>query len=94
MASLNMNGPYQFDYATIGRFVAVNRIGNYALGHMADDNKTFIVEYVGRSDTDVAWRLHTHLPDCYSSKFLSDCYRRCLSGNYRCIMSMIFNERK
>ena len=31
---------------------------------------------------------------CYSSNFLSDCYRRCLSGNYRCIMSMIFNERK
>ena len=30
----------------------------------------------------------------YSSNFLSDCYRRCLSGNYRCIMSMIFNERK
>ena len=58
MASLHMSGPYKFDYATINRIVEANRIGNYALGYMEGD--TFIVEYVGRSNTGVAERLLDH----------------------------------
>ncbi len=63
MPSLEMNGPFKLNATTIKNKVAQGKIGNYALGHMKGN--TFIVEYVGRSDNDVAWRLECHIPEGY-----------------------------
>lgn len=56
MATLNMNGPYKMDTNTIDAKVTRTSPGNYALGKK-DNDGTFIVGYVGRSDTDVGNRL-------------------------------------
>lgn len=53
MASLNMQGPYDFTKEEIDKRVTKkNQEGNYALGNV-DDKSIFTVEYVGRSDTDL-----------------------------------------
>jgi len=61
MASLDMNGPYDFDEETVKKVESA--IGNYALGHMTKDN-LFRPEYIGRSDSDLQdellVRLKTH----------------------------------
>lgn len=54
--TLDMKGSYDLTADEVERIVEEGRIGNYALGHL-DDKKTFIVNYVGRSDTDVKGRL-------------------------------------
>lgn len=59
MASLDMNGPYNFDAKEILNRVDDNRIGNYALGYVGNDNR-FYVKYVGRSDNNVQARLLKH----------------------------------
>ena len=55
MASLGMKGPYDLTDREIDRQVTVTSAGNYALGYERDE--TFIVNYVGRSDTDLNSRL-------------------------------------
>ncbi|MBR4127715.1 MAG: hypothetical protein IKR09_09095 [Alphaproteobacteria bacterium] len=60
MAKLDMNGPFAFDQETINQKVTKTSAGNYALGRL-DEKGTFFVSYVGRSDTDVAERLSSHL---------------------------------
>lgn len=59
MASLNMSVPFQLDSDSIDSQVTKKQQGNYALGKMGtgDNAKTFMVDYVGRSDGDVAGRL-------------------------------------
>ena len=57
MARLNMQGPYDLTSAEIDANVSRTSAGNYALGHTKDDG-TFLVHYVGRSDSDVNDRLH------------------------------------
>lgn len=56
MASLGMEGPYNLDTETIEEKVTLKSPGNYALGRK-DDEGTFRVGYVGRSDSDVKARL-------------------------------------
>ena len=56
MASLGMSGPYKLGKATIDAQVTKTSPGNYALGR-EDDEGTFRVGYVGRSDSDVNARL-------------------------------------
>ncbi len=56
MASLNMKGPFNLDEATIDSEVSKTSAGNYALGKK-NDKGTFLVNYVGRSDSDVNDRL-------------------------------------
>lgn len=56
MASLGMEGPYKLDEDTIDDKVTRTSPGNYALGKK-DDQDTFLVGYVGRSDSDVNARL-------------------------------------
>ena len=58
MASLGMNGPYDLTTSEIDRVITKTSAGNYALGYVNDDN-VFIVQYVGRSDSDVNGRLKT-----------------------------------
>jgi hypothetical protein len=54
--SLEMEGSYPLSDEAIDRALTRTSPGNYALGYM--DGATFMVFYVGRSDSDVRHRLH------------------------------------
>ncbi len=56
MASLEMNGPYTLDVKTIDEKITKTSPGNYALGSKSERG-TFLVGYVGRSDSDLGARL-------------------------------------
>ena len=56
MRSLEMNGSYPLSHETIDEMVSRTSPGNYALGYM--DGTTFMVFYVGCSESDVKCRLH------------------------------------
>jgi hypothetical protein len=56
MGVLDMNGSYALEDRVIDSVVGRSSPGNYALGYLEDD--TFVVFYVGRSDSDVGRRLH------------------------------------
>lgn len=64
MASLGMEGPYSFTSSEIDEAVTKTSPGNYASGHKNEEG-TFIVEYVGRSDTDVNKELKARLTNKY-----------------------------
>lgn len=64
MASLEMSGPYNFTYEKIDEFVTQISAGNYALGYV-NAKGTFIVQYVGRSDSDVNAELKARLSSKY-----------------------------
>lgn len=64
MASLNMNGPYDLTTEKINEIVTNTSAGNYALGYLNKEN-TFIVEYVGRSDSNLNTRLLQHIGEGY-----------------------------
>jgi len=55
MVKLDMNGSYELKKEKIEEKITKISSGNYALGHIKD--KSFIVEYVGRSDDDLNKRL-------------------------------------
>lgn len=59
-----MEGPFQ----VINKLVAKDRIGNYGLGY-TDEKGSFIVQYVGRSDTDLNGRLKQHVGHYFQFKF-------------------------
>lgn len=67
MASLDMQGPFNLTVAEIDQQITKTQTGNYALGKM--DGSTFIVQYVGRSDSDVASRLKQHVGKYPKLKF-------------------------
>ena len=54
MGLLEMNGSYPLSHETIDEMVSRTSPGNYALGYM--NGTTFMVFYVGRSDSDVKRR--------------------------------------
>jgi len=56
MRSLEMNGSHPLSDEAIDEVLTRTSPGNYALGYM--DDTTFVVFYVGRSDSDVRQRLH------------------------------------
>lgn len=56
MPSLNMGASFPLNEDEINARIAENRIGNYAYGYI-NDNGSFIVKYVGRSDTDLRTRI-------------------------------------
>ena len=64
MASLNMQGPYPLTRDKIDEVITKTSAGNYALGYV-NEEKTFIVQYVGRADADVASRLKQHVGEKY-----------------------------
>lgn len=66
MASLGMNGPYKLTNQSIDNVVTQKSAGNYGLGYV-NENDTFIVQYVGRSDSDVNDRLHDWVGKKYKS---------------------------
>jgi hypothetical protein len=56
MEALGMSGSFPLDDEMIDEVVSRTGAGNYALGYREGD--TFLVFYVGRSDSDVRRRLH------------------------------------
>jgi hypothetical protein len=56
MGPLEMSGSFRLDDEVIDEVVRQTSPGNYALGYL--DGDTFLVFYVGRSDSDVRRRLH------------------------------------
>lgn len=62
--NLDMSGPYKLDTTTIYDVVTRIKPGNYALG-FADANG-FTIHYVGRSDSNVATRLLSHVTEPYT----------------------------
>jgi hypothetical protein len=69
MASTGLSGPYTLSGDKILTTVTSNgNPGAYALGHTNSDN-TFIVSYVGRSDTDIAARLQQWVGSYKQFKF-------------------------
>lgn len=64
MASLDMQGFYVLTTEKITEVVTKISPGNYALGYINDEGK-FVVQYVGRSDSDVAARLKQHVGEKY-----------------------------
>jgi len=70
MPTLNMNGPYDLTYSEIDNIVTLKEFaGNYALGFV-DKAGAFYVHYVGRSDTDIAFRLKKHVYEEKYPKFM------------------------
>jgi hypothetical protein len=53
---LEMNGSYPLTDAAIDGLLTRTAPGNYALGYL--EGRSFVVFYVGRSDSDVRRRLH------------------------------------
>jgi len=68
MASLGMYGPFKLDNETIGLQVTKTSAGNYAFGRKGERG-TFLVNYVGRSDSDVAERLRSWIGETRSPLF-------------------------
>lgn len=60
MASLGMNGSYDFSLASVDAEITEKKPGNYALGYKK--NSKFIVKYVGRADSNLNKRIKDHLP--------------------------------
>lgn len=56
MASTGLKGPFPLTEDSIDNEVTRTSPGAYALGYL-NDNRTFIVSYVGRSDDDLNGRL-------------------------------------
>ncbi|WNJ81933.1 hypothetical protein RJE46_12135 [Cedecea neteri] len=68
--TLNMEGPFSFTPEEIDKQITRTSAGNYALGYL--ENNTFIVLYVGRSDSNVCTRLQSHVgnhPQCDQFKY-------------------------
>lgn len=63
MASTGLDGPFPLTDAGVTSAVAKKSAGAYALGYT--NNNAFHVEYVGRSDDDLAARLQQHVPEHY-----------------------------
>jgi len=67
MASLNMNGPYVLSIEEVNSKINRNTYGNYALGYIDVDK--FIVQYVGRSDTNLNMRVSQHVGEYEKFKY-------------------------
>lgn len=52
---LQLSRPFQLNYQVIDRAILGNKPGTYALGYI--QSNTFIVKYVGRSDSNLNSRL-------------------------------------
>lgn len=63
-----MKGPYDLKEEIIDLHIEPEKIGNYALGWVKDKN-TFIINYVGRSDTDLNKRLQDHIGEASAFMF-------------------------
>ena len=56
MASLNMKGPFVLSAEQVDKEIRKGTPGNYAYGYLKENGR-FVVQYVGRSDTDLNDRI-------------------------------------
>jgi hypothetical protein len=68
MATSGLRGPFPLTDSSIDTNVTKVSPGAYALGNV-DQQKTFRIAYVGRSDVDVNDRLHDHVGKYTSFKY-------------------------
>lgn len=61
--ALNMPGRYLLDASTVDEIVMKKSAGNFALGYM--QYASFIVRYIGRSDSDVKEEIKKHIGKGY-----------------------------
>lgn len=66
MPQLNMKGPYDFTNENVDKYITRTCAGNYALGYVDKDN-AFVVQYIGRSDTDVNDRIKDHIGENHAA---------------------------
>lgn len=64
MAESGLYGPHDLTSSGIENNVKGTGAGAYALGRVGNDG-TFYIDYVGRSDDDLAARLQQHVPEPY-----------------------------
>jgi hypothetical protein len=64
MASSGLYGPFALTANGVSNNVKGVGAGAYALGNTKDDG-VFYIQYVGRSDDDLAARLQDHVPERY-----------------------------
>jgi hypothetical protein len=64
MANSGLHGPYDLTQSGVLNNVKGVGPGAYALGRVGQDG-TFYIDYVGRSDDDLAARLQQHTPERY-----------------------------
>lgn len=81
MANLNMSGPYVFVDTEMQAEVRDDKIGNYALGY-ENDNGSFLVKYVGRSDTDLRRRLIEHYNNRETYEFFKFKYAKSVEDTF------------
>lgn len=62
------SGPHMLTASGVNAAVLYKSPGAYALGKMGTDG-IFYIDYVGRSDDDVAGRLKQHIPEAYQQFF-------------------------
>ena len=60
MASLRMEGPFDYSRTSVDKHVKVGRPGNFALGER-NERGGLTIGYVGRSDTDLNGELKAHI---------------------------------
>ena len=60
---LNMYPPYLLDADTVDEKVTIKSAGNFALGYM--EYASFIVRYIGRSDSDIKEEIKKHIGQGY-----------------------------
>ena len=65
MPNSGLSGPFPLTSAGVSKNVSRTSPGAYALGRV-DEQNTFHIRYVGRSDDDVAGRLQQHVPESYT----------------------------
>jgi hypothetical protein len=68
MANSGLSGPYALTAENVDYFIKYKSPGSYALGY-TDNNGTYIIKYVGRSDDDVNYRLKSWVGKYQRFKF-------------------------
>ena len=82
MATLNMKGAFLYDSEEMKNQVDDEKIANYALGYK-NDKGTFIVQYVGRSDTDLRRRLIKHITDGEKFEYFKFSYAKNVESAFK-----------
>ena len=76
-----MTGPFKLEREIVSKMVGDQVAGNYRLS-MCDENETFCVDYVGRSDKQLMERICDHISEGYKTfvwcpqKTAEDAYRQ------------------
>ena len=85
MRLLEMNGSFPLTDKTVDEMVTRTSPGNYALGYM--DGPTFVVFYIGRSDSDVRGRLHRWVDAPSRDRYAPTC-KAAWASRRRCFMPL------